>query len=67
MRTTPDLPEELLAEAMKATHIQTKTKVIITALEDLIRKTKISQLKDYKGKVDIDIDLDTIRGRQCRF
>jgi len=67
MRTTLDLPEELLAEAMKATHIQTKTKVIITALEDLIRKTKISQLKDYKGKVDIDIDLDTIRGRQCRF
>jgi Arc/MetJ family transcription regulator len=67
MRTTLDLPEELLAEAMKATHIQTKTKVIITALEDLIRKTQISQLKDYKGKVDIDIDLDTIRGRQCRF
>ena len=67
MRTTLDLPEELLAEAMKATHIQTKTKVIITALEDLIRKTQISQLKNYKGKVDIDIDLDTIRGRQCRF
>ena len=67
MRTTLDLPEELLAEAMKATHIQTKTKVIITALEDLIRKTQISQLKDYKGKLDIDIDLDTIRGRQCRF
>lgn len=67
MRTTLDLPEELLVEAMKTTHIQTKTKVIITALEELIRKSKISEIKNYKGKVDLDIDLNSIRGRQCRF
>lgn len=67
MRTTLDLPEDLLQEAMKATHIQTKTKVIITALEELIRKSKISGLKKFKGKVDLDIDLHTIRGRGCRF
>ena len=63
MRTTLDLPEDLLKEAMQATCIQTKTKVIITALEELIRKSKISDLKKYKGKVNLDIDLDTIRGR----
>ncbi len=67
MRTTLDLPENLLEEAMKTTHIQTKTKVIITALEELIRKSKISELKKFKGKVDLDIDLDIIRGRQCRY
>jgi hypothetical protein len=66
MRTTLDLPENLLNEAMKTTHIKTKTKVIITALEELIRKSKISELKKFKGKVDLDIDLDTIRGRKCR-
>ena len=43
MRTTLDLPEDLLNEAMKAAHIKTKTKVIITALEELIRKSKISR------------------------
>ena len=63
MRTTLDLPENLLDEAMKATHIKTKTKVIVVALEELIRKSKISELKKFKGKVDLDIDLDTIRGR----
>mgnify|MGYP000431854657 CR=1 FL=1 len=63
MRTTLDLPEELLDEAMKATHIQTKTKVIVTALEELIRKSKITELKKYKGKVDLDIDLNTLRCR----
>ena len=67
MRTTLDLPEDLIDEAMKATKINTKTKVIITALEDLIRKSKISGLKEFKGKVDLDVDLDTIRGRQCRY
>lgn len=67
MRTTLDLPEELIKEAMKATHIQTKTKVIVTALEELIRKSKISELKKFKGKVDLDIDLNSLRSRECRF
>ena len=67
MRTTLDLPEELLAEAMKVTDIKTKTKVIVTALEDLIRKSKVSNIKKYKGKVDLKIDLNDLRSRQCRF
>lgn len=67
MRTTLDLPEELLTEAMKAAQINTKTKVIITALEDLIRKSKISELKKFKGKIDLSINIDDVRGRQCRY
>ncbi|GBE00406.1 hypothetical protein BMS3Abin07_02457 [bacterium BMS3Abin07] len=67
MRTTLDLPEKLLKEAMESTHIQTKTKVIITALEELIRKSKISELKNFKGKIDLDINLDIVRGRKCRY
>lgn len=64
MRTTLDLPEELVSEAMKATQIKTKTKVIVTALEELIRKSKIAEIKQYKGKLsDFDIDLDVLRGR----
>jgi hypothetical protein len=66
MRTTLDIPEELMNEAIKTTHIHTKTKVIITALEGLIRKTKIAELKKFKGTVDLDIDLDVIRKRECR-
>jgi len=47
MRTTLDLPEHLLNEAMTATHTGTKTGVIVLALEELIRKSKISGLKEY--------------------
>ena len=53
MSTTIDLPEDLLNEAMKTAKV--KTKVIITALEELIRKHKISGLKQFKGKVEQDI------------
>ena len=67
MRTTLDLPEGLLNEAMRVSHIETKTKVIVTALQELIRKNQISDIKKYRGKVDLDIDMDSIRSRECRF
>ena len=63
MRTTLDLPEDLLNEAMKVSHTDTKTRVIILALKQLIRKSKISELKKYKGKIYLEIDLDEIRNR----
>lgn len=64
MRTTLDLPENLLDEAMKITHTATKTGVIVKALEELVRKSKISNIKKYKGKIDLDIDLDGLRDRR---
>ncbi len=67
MRTTLDLPDNLVNEAMKMTRIKTKTKVIITALEQLIRKSQLSEIKEFKGKINLDIDLETIRGRKCRY
>ena len=63
MRTTLDLPENLLLEAMKVTHTKTKTGVIVRALEELVRESKISNLKKYKGKIDLEINLDEIRDR----
>ena len=63
MRTTIDLPDNLVNEAMKMTRIKTKTKVIITALEQLIRReSKLSETKRIQRKNrPMDIDLETIR------
>ncbi|MDQ7074876.1 MAG: type II toxin-antitoxin system VapB family antitoxin [Gammaproteobacteria bacterium] len=63
MRTTLDLPENLLNEAMKFAPTSTKTALIIKALEDFVRKSKIADLKQYRGKIDLDIDLNEIRDR----
>ena len=63
MRTTLDLPEDLLEKAMSLSQIKTKTQVITLALQEMIRKAEISDLKKFKGKLDLDIDLDVIRDR----
>jgi Arc/MetJ family transcription regulator len=67
MRTTLDLPEELMAEAMKVTNIKTKTKVITSALEQLVKQTRIAEIKKYRGQVELEIDLDELRQRKCQF
>ena len=63
MRTTLDLPTPLINEAMKVSHQRTKTAVIVTALEDLVRKNRIQGIRQFKGKLDLDIDLKTLRKR----
>jgi hypothetical protein len=63
MRTTLDLPKELVDEAMALTHISTKTDLIKTALQNLILREKSKSIKEYFGKLDLDIDLDAMRKR----
>lgn len=63
MRTTLELSDTLLEEAMTLTNSTTKTEVITRALENLIQREKIQKLTNYYGKVDLDIDLNTLRKR----
>jgi hypothetical protein len=50
--------------ALRVTRKKTNTAVIITALEDLVRKNRTLGLKKYKGKIDLKIDLDKLRDRR---
>lgn len=63
MRTTLDLPDRLVQDAMKASHQKTKTAAIVTALQDFVRKSRLQDLRGFKGQVDLDIDLDALRKR----
>jgi len=63
MRTTLDLNESLLEEAMKLSGEKTKTSVIHKALSDYINRTKVKGILDFGGKLDLKIDLDVLRGR----
>ena len=63
MRTTLDLPDKLVKEAMDVTQITTKTELIKVALENVIQREKIKGLTNYFGKVNLDINLNKLRNR----
>ena len=63
MRTTLDLPEDLIEQAMKLTKAKSKTELIKTALKNIINQEKRNNLIKYHGKVDIELDLDVLRKR----
>jgi Arc/MetJ family transcription regulator len=63
MRTTLDIPEELIKEAMELTGAKTKSQLIKEALEMQIAVIKRKRLITLKGTVDLDVDLDILRDR----
>jgi Arc/MetJ family transcription regulator len=63
MRTTLDLNETLLKEAMSWIGAETKTAAINEALYQIIQMKKRMKLIEMAGKVELDIDLDATRNR----
>ncbi|MCL1812734.1 MAG: type II toxin-antitoxin system VapB family antitoxin [Treponema sp.] len=63
MRTTLELPDTLVHEAMALTKIPTKTELVKFALENVIQREKIKGITDYFGKINLGIDLNKLRNR----
>lgn len=63
MRTTLDISEALIDEAMSITHARTKTELIKLALTNIIDQDKRNRLMHYHGKLDLGIDLGALRKR----
>lgn len=63
MRTTLDIPEKLIEEAMLLTGAKTKSQLIRQALEEQILRVKRKRLITLKGTINLSIDLDTLRDR----
>jgi len=64
MRTTLDISEALIKEVMKITGAKTKSQAITEALQAQILRAKRQRLLSYKGKIDLDIDLEITRKRK---
>ncbi len=64
MRTTLDIPEELIKEAQGLLGFKSKTDTVILSLRELIRRRRIEELKSLLGSVKLDIDISASRRRQ---
>jgi Arc/MetJ family transcription regulator len=52
MKTTVDIPEQMLAEAMRHTRAKSKREAIVTAIEDFNRHKRMAELVKYSGTSD---------------
>lgn len=52
MKTTLNIPDELIKEAMTTSKSKTKTDVVIAGLKELIRKKKIERVLSSAGKLE---------------
>lgn len=63
MRTTLNLDNEALTNAMRYAHGKTKTDVINQALREFAVRKRQKELLDLRGKVVWEGDLDQLRKR----
>lgn len=52
MKTTVDIPEEALEEAMRHTGATTKREAVVTAIEELNRRRRLARLAGELGSFD---------------
>jgi Arc/MetJ family transcription regulator len=64
MRTTLDLPEDLLEEARRLLAYKSKTDTVVFSLRELVRRRRIEELKELAGKIQLDLELPEARRRQ---
>jgi len=64
MRTTLNIPDNLLNEAKDLLGFQSKTDTVILALRELVKSRHIEELKKLYGKLDIKLDIDNSRRRR---
>ena len=66
MRTTLHLPDGLVDEARTAVGFKSKTDTVIFALKEVVRRSRVDELKSMFGKVKIDLDIPKSRRRPAR-
>jgi Arc/MetJ family transcription regulator len=66
MRTTLDLPEELVEQARTALGFKSKTDTVTFALREVVRKHRLDELKVLMGRIRFEFDPTDLRRRDRR-
>lgn len=66
MRSTLDLPDDLLKEAMRLSGARTKSMTVVMGLQELIHRRRMEELRALGGKINLDLKIARARGRGKR-
>ena len=61
MKTTLNIPEKLLEEAVQLAGVQTKTEAVIRALAEFVRRQKVERLISETGSLEFSDDWENAR------
>jgi hypothetical protein len=61
MRTTLIIPDDLMNDLVEETGEKSKTLLVRRSLEEMLQRVRRKNLKRLRGKIDLDIDLETLR------
>ena len=64
MRTNIEIDDELMQAALKASGVRTKREVVAQALEAFVILKEQEKLREFRGKLVWDDDLDRMRGAE---
>ena len=54
MRTTLNIPEDLIKKAMSLSKHKTKTETVIAALQEYVRQKTVQKIMEHQGKLQFD-------------
>ena len=66
MRTTLNIPEDLIEEARQLLGIRSKTDTVILSLKELVRSRRVEELKEMFGMIRLEIDIPCSRRRRLK-
>jgi hypothetical protein len=64
MKTTVDIPEADLADAMRFTRAKTKRDAIVTAIQDFNRRKRMAELAKYAGTCDALMSVEELQAQR---
>lgn len=64
MRTNIVIDDNLMAEALKATGLQTKKEVVEQGLKLLVKRKKQQSIRSLRGRITWEGDLDAMRNNE---
>ena len=64
MRTTVDIPSDLLEAARRAADARTKRETVIAGLEELIKRSEREELRHLAGRMRLRVNVPRSRRRR---
>lgn len=66
MRATLNIPDDLISEVQRLSGQKSKTRAIVTVMEDYVRRQKMRALLELRGKITIDYDWEREEERELK-